>query len=169
VTDNQPKSTEVETDESMDTADLLKQADKMANAKPGILQNYIVIGVLTLFGVLFFIQWRQNSSTPDRLISILEKNAETTTASLKVQEASLAKIQEFSIRVPMEHASADRKLDDNAASISQMRTEQSELRAAVKANTEAVQANTKAVAELIDAMKAKLEILTPKNQPMPPN
>jgi hypothetical protein len=168
VTD-QPKSTEVETDEKMDTADLLKQADKMANAKPNILQNYIVIGVLTLFGVLFFIQWRQNSATPDRLISILEKNAETTTASLKVQEASLAKIQEFSIRVPIEHANSDRKLDDNAASIGQMRTEQSELRAAVKANTEAVQANTKAVAELIDAMKSKMDWLAPKNQMEPPN
>ena len=161
---DQPNASGLETDEeTMDTADLLKQADKMANAKPNILQNYIVIGVLTLFGVLFFIQWRQNSSTPDRLITILEKNAETTTASLKVQEASLAKIQEFSIRVPMEHASADRKLDENAQSIGQMRTEQSELRAAVKANTEAVQANTKAVAELIEAMKTKMELLSPKN------
>lgn len=153
----------------MDTADLIKQADKVANAKSNVIQNYIVIGVLTLFGALFFVQWRQNSSTPDRLISILEKNSETTAASLKVQEASLSKIQEFSIRVPMEHASAERKIDDNAQSLGQMRTEQSELRAAVKANTEAVQANTKAVAELIEAMKAKMELLTPKNQPMPPN
>jgi hypothetical protein len=172
MTDTKADHTNAETldqDDPVDTADLLKQADKLARSSSDTVMKYIVMAVLTLFGALFFLQWKQNSSTPDRLIAILERNAEQTSASLKVQEASLAKIQEFSIRVPMEHAEASRKLDDSALCIGQMRTEQSELRAAVKANTEAVQANTQAVAELIEAMKSKMELLTPKNGQTPPN
>jgi len=165
----QPNASGLDKDETMDTADLLKQAGKIANSTSDVVLKWILLGVLVLFGTVFFFQWRQNSTSPERLISIMEQSVKANTDSLKVQEQSLAKIQEFSIRVPMEHASAERKIDDNATSIGQMRTEQSELRAAVKANTEAVQANTKAVAELIEAMKAKMELLTPKNQSMPPN
>jgi septal ring factor EnvC (AmiA/AmiB activator) len=163
-----PKANGLESGNEMDTADLLKQADKVANAKPNVLQNYIVIAVLALFGVMFFFQWRQNSSSPDKLITIMERSVQANTDSLKVQEQSLEKIQEFSIRVPMEHANALTKIEVNGQTLSQMKTEQAELRAAVKSNTEAVQANTAAVASLIEAMKARIESL-PKNQPTPPS
>jgi hypothetical protein len=162
-------ATGLETDEEMDTGDLMKQAGKIANSTSDVVLKWILLGVLVLFGTVFFFQWRQNSSSPERLITIMQESVKANTDSLKVQEASLAKIQEFSIRVPIEHASAERKLDENAQSIGQIRTEQSELRAAVKANTEAVQANTKAVAELIEAMKDKMELLAPKNGQPPPN
>ena len=173
---DQSNASGLERDEGMDPSDVLKQAERLSKASSDTVLKYILVVGMALGAVVFFLQYRQSSSAPDRLFSLLENNArdqkeslQNTTASLKVQEAALSKIQEFSIRVPMEHASADRKLDDNAASIGQMRTEQAELRSAVKANTEAVQANTKAVAELIDAMKVKLDVLTPKNYPTPPN
>ena len=154
----------LETDDCMDTNDLLRQADKMANARPNILQNYIVIAILCLFGVMFFFQWRQNSASPDKLISIMEKSVQANTDSLKVQEQSLAKIQEFSIQVPMEHADAARKIDSNGVVLGQMRTEQSELRMAIKANSEAIQKNTEAVARLIGAIEQKTG-LDPNVQP----
>jgi len=158
----------IEADGDMDTADLLKQADKVANAKSNVVLNYVMIAVLSLFVATSFLQWRQNSSAPDKLIEIMGQSVKANTDSLKVQEQSLAKIQEFSIRVPMEHASALTKIESNGTTLSQMKTEQAELRAAVKANTEAVQANTQAVAKLISAIEVKIDGL-PKNQPTPPN
>ena len=153
--------------DTVDPTDILKQADKLSRASSDTVLKYIVMAILVLFGSLFFLQWRQNSSTPDRLIAILERSASDTQASLKVQESALAKIQEFSIRVPMEHASAERKIDDNAGLLRQMRTEQDELRAAIKANSDAVKENTEAVARLIKVIEAKLG--PDPNAPMPPS
>jgi len=168
MTDNQTNAPQLETDEPMDTDDVLKQANKIANSTSDVVLKWILLGILVLFGVVVFLMLRQNMNAPDKMITIMEQSVKANTDSLKVQEQSLAKIQEFSIRVPMEHANALTKIEQNGTTLSQMQTEQAELRAAVKANTEAVQANTQAVAKLISAIEVKIDGL-PKNQQPPPN
>lgn len=175
TTTDQPENAKgLETDKAMDTDDVLKQADKLSRADNRTIQNYFFIIVLGMFMVLFFLQWRQNSASPDKLITILESNSKANsenlklaTDSLKVQEKSLDKITEFAIRVPMEHSAALTEIKVNGETLSEMKTEQAELRSAVKANTEAVQKNTEAVARLISAIEVKIDG-TPKNQPAPP-
>jgi len=48
------------------------------------------------------------------------------------------------------------KIDQNGTTLGEMRSEQAELRAAVKSNTEAVQANTEAVGKLIKVIELRI-------------
>lgn len=151
--------------EPIDTA--IKQVGKLANSTSDVVIKYVFMAVLTLFGILFFCQWRQNSTSPDKLITIMEKQVSALTDSLKIQEISLDKIREFSIQVPMEHADMIRKVENNAATLREVREEQSELKSAILANSEAIKANTEAVGKLIKAIEVK--IAADPNAPMPPN
>jgi len=166
TTEQQPDE-RLELDVQMDVGDALKQVGKIANSTSDVILKYVMIGVFCLFGFLVYFQWRQNSSSPERLISIMEDSVKANTDSLKVQERSLEKIQEFSIQVPMEHANAAQKIEANGVVLNQMRTEQSELRIAIKANSEAVQKNTEAVAKLIGAIEQKIGVGSDPNAQTP--
>jgi len=117
---------------------ILKQTARLANSTSDVVLKYILMAVLTMFGIMFWFQWRQNSAQPDRLIELIQKSVDQNTASLKVQEASLNSIREFSIRVPMEHQDQSNKLLAVATALTTVKQEQDALRSAVTANTEAV-------------------------------
>jgi acyl carrier protein len=167
--DEQPTPKAIESTDDVDTTDVIKQVGTIANSSADIVLKYILLAVLTLFGVMFFFQWRQNSSSPDKLITIMEQSVKANSDSLKVQEASLEKIQEFSIRVPMEHADMARKVESNAASLSEVRKEQADLRDAIISNSEAIRANTESVGRLVNAIEEKLDGILLKNPQPPPN
>ena len=124
---------------------ILKQTSKLANSTSDVVLKYILLIVLAMFGAMFWVQWRVNTGTPDRLIELIQKSVDQNTASLKVQEASLRAqedslrgIREFSVRVPIEHANHDARIGSLAASFEASKRDSEELRRAVLANTEAV-------------------------------
>lgn len=160
--------TPLEQDEPMDPTDALKQAGRIANSPSDVILKYVVIGVLTLFGFLFFFQWKQNQSSPDKVISILERTVDALTASQKIQEASLSEIQKFAIQVPMEHRDMAAKQSLANEKICQIETKQADLQDAIKANSDAVKENTAAVARLIGVIEQRLIQESSPNDRAPP-
>ena len=129
---------------------ILKQTSKLANSTSDVVLKYILLAVLTMFGIMFWLQWKANSNQPERLIELIQKSVDQNTTSLKVQEASLNSIREFSIRVPLEHASQDQKLTTISSTFTTVCQEQAALRQAVTANTESV-------AKLIQVLESKVK------------
>jgi hypothetical protein len=169
MTTEQQNAERLETDESMDPSEALKQVGKIANSTSDVILKYVMIGVLTLFGFLFFFQWKQNSASPDRVIGLLESQITTLTASLKVQETSLEKIREFAIQVPMEHRDMSTKQAATEAAVARIDAKQDDLSSAVKSNTDAIRANTEAVARLIGVIETRITQGTDPNVRQPPN
>jgi hypothetical protein len=115
-----------------------------------VVLKYILLCVLGLFGVVFWVQWKQNAEQPERLMELIQRNVDQNTASLKVQENALESIREFSIRVPMEHRDQSDKLNSVASTVTEVKQEQDLLRQAVTANTEAV-------TRLVKVLESKVE------------
>jgi len=146
----------LETDEKMDTGQALKEVGKIANSTSDVILKYVMVGVFCLFGFLIFFQWKQNAASPDKVIDIMERQVGALTSSLKIQETSLAEIQKFAIVVPMEHRDLATKQTMTDEKVSRLGSEQAELRAAIKANSDAVKENTEAVARLIGVIEVKI-------------
>jgi len=135
------KSTHVETIETepeMQPETVLKELRRLANSPADIIQKYIVLAVLLLFGAFTWFAWQQNASQPERLYTVLEQSIQQQGESLQIQQDSLAKIQEFTIRVPIEHADHTVRLTAVSSDIMRLTDESSRLKDAVLANTEAI-------------------------------
>ena len=151
------KSTHVETIETepeMQPETVLKELRRLANSPADIIQKYIVLAVLLLFGAFTWFAWQQNSSQPERLYTLLEKtisqqniSLEKQGESIRIQQESLSKIQEFTIRVPIEHADHTTRLTAVTSDIMRLTDESSRLKDAVLANTEAIGRLVKALDE----------------------
>jgi len=135
------KSTHVETIETepeMQPETVLKELRRLANSPADIIQKYIVLAVLLLFGAFTWFAWQQNSSQPERLYTLLEQSIKQQGESLQIQQDSLRKIQDFAIRVPIEHADHTTRLTAVSSDIMRLTDESSRLKEAVLANTEAI-------------------------------
>jgi cytoskeletal protein RodZ len=137
----------IETDPEMQPETVLKELRRLANSPADIIQKYIVLAVLILFGAFTWFAWQQNAQQPERLYVLLEKSVTQQGESLRIQEQSLAKLQEFAIRVPIEHADHTTRLTAVSTDIMRLTDESSRLKDAVLANTEAIGRLVKALEE----------------------
>jgi hypothetical protein len=130
----------------------LKELRQIASSPADTILKWAFLVTFILGGVLFYWTWQSNAAQPERMLLLLEKTIEQQSASLKVQEASLLKLQEFAVRVPLEHAEQATRLTLLATDVNRLAEENKILR-------DAVLANTQATGELIRVLKE-----TNKNQ-----
>ena len=140
---------EIESTPEMQPETVLAEMRKLAASPVETVQKWAFLAILVLFGVFVYFSFQSNSQQPEKLFTLLEKQINQSNESLKVQEAALKEIQQFAIRVPIEHQTADVKLTMIASGVDKLASDNSTLRDAVKANTEAI-------SKLIAIMEAKV-------------
>jgi hypothetical protein len=124
---------------------ILKTIGKAANSPAETVLKYIVIGIMTLFGVVVWYTWQSNLSQPERLYTLLEKSIAQQedalaqqTKALQIQQSSLDKIQEFTIRVQLEHQQHAVQLSGVTSDLTTLCKQNTELRDAIRENTVSV-------------------------------
>jgi hypothetical protein len=135
----------VETDPEMQPETVLQEMRRLAASPAETIQKWIFLAVLILFGVFVWYAWQSNAEQPEKLYgllerqyTLLEKQVTGQATSMQIQQDSLKQIQDFAIRVPLEHQSHDTKLTMLTASYDRLAADNSALREAVKANTDAI-------------------------------
>jgi len=145
---------------------ILKTIGKAANSPAEVVLKYIVIGVLTLFGVVVWYTWQSNMAQPDRLYALLEKSIEqqerqmtAQTEALRLNSEALREIQRFTVQVGVEHQDHAVKLGLLEANTNKrmeaLTTELKELCEGNKVLVDAIQENTTAVSRWIEQMEAR--------------
>jgi hypothetical protein len=138
-------SDEHNSEETTTKVSVLGTINKAANSPAEVMLKYIVIGVLLLFGVVIYYTWQSNLAQPERLYTLLEKSISQQeaalaqqTKALQIQQSSLEKVQEFTIRVQLEHQQHTAQLASMSTDIVTLCSQNTELRDAIKENTVAV-------------------------------
>lgn len=127
-----------EHDESTMQELIARELKRLSNSPAEVIQKYIVLAVLLLFGAFVWFAWQNNARQPERLYTLLEQSIQQQGESLKIQQDSLAKLQEFAIRVPIEHAEQNTKLSAMSTDVGRLCDESRRINEAVLANTEAI-------------------------------
>ena len=138
-------SDEHKSEEAATKVSVLGTINRAANSPADVVLKYIVIGVLLLFGVVIYYTWQSNLSQPERLYALLEKSIvqqesalSQQTKALQIQQVSLEKIQEFTIRVQLEHQQHTAQMTSMGTDLSTLCKQNTELRDAIRENTVAV-------------------------------
>jgi hypothetical protein len=138
-------SDEHKSEEATTKVSVLGTINRAANSPADVVLKYIVIGVLLLFGVVIYYTWQSNLSQPERLYALLEKSIvqqesalSQQTKAIQIQQASLDKIQEFTVRVQLEHQQHTSQLTSVSTDLSALCKQNTELRDAIRENTVAV-------------------------------
>jgi septal ring factor EnvC (AmiA/AmiB activator) len=99
--------------------------------------------------------WQSNQRNPDRLYELIERQINQTSESLKVQESALKEIQEFSVRVPMEHQSAEVKLTMIDTNVARVDAKVDRISADNAALRDAIQSQIEVITKLVKAMEVR--------------
>lgn len=137
---------------------VVKEVGKIASSPADTVLKYIVVCVLALFGVMFYLTWRDNQDQPDKLYTLLERSVNEQSNSLKIQESVLKELQAFSIRVPLEHQSTDQKISAVAADVVRMSAVQEKICVYQEEIRAAILANTQAIAKLIESWERRDQV-----------
>jgi hypothetical protein len=89
---------------------ILKTIGKAANSPAETVLKYIVIGIMTLFGVVVWYTWQSNMAQPEKLYTLLERSIEQQEKQAVAQTEALREIQRFTISVGIEHQDHATKL-----------------------------------------------------------
>lgn len=120
------------------TEAVAKEVGKIALSPPATVLNYITIGLVGLFVAVFWLTWQSNQDQPEKLYVLLERSVTQQAESLQVQEKSLSALQEFAVRVPLEHQDQNSKISMMQSDMQKLCNYQEEIRQAILANTQAI-------------------------------
>lgn len=163
-------SDQIESAPEMQPETVLKELHSLAASPVEVIQKWAFLAILLLFGVFVYLSFQQNArqfeanaKQPEKVIELLERQitqqdaaAKFQTESMRIQAEALKEIQQFAIRVPMEHANADAKLTNITIGMDRFTSSVEKMEADAKALREAVAANTEAIGKLIQIMEAKV-------------
>ena len=136
-------------------AEAAAEIRKAANAPADTVLKYVLICTLILFGAMTWYSWQSNQRNPDRLYELIERQINQTSESLKVQESALKEIQEFSVRVPMEHQSAEVKLTMIDTNVARVDAKVDRISADNAALRDAIQSQIEVITKLVKAMEVR--------------
>jgi len=148
------------------TETVVKQVGKIASSPAETVLKYIVVGVLILFGTVFWFSWQSNQGQPEKLYTLLEKSItqqektlENQSQHLRMQQESLNKLHEFTVGVRVEHQDHAAKLAVlETTTVRRMDTISQDMKTLCEDNkllVSAIQENTAIIARWLETMETK--------------